>query len=77
MQKDLPTEEMEKLMLTNTTVSDDDLVQLANQRGQTVKEAITRGGEVSLERVFLIAPKLEAGKADAAAKGPRVDLALK
>ncbi len=77
MQKDLPVEEMEKLMLTNTAVSDDDLIQLANQRGQTVKEALTRSGEVVPERVFLIAPKLEAAKADASAKGGRVDFALK
>ena len=77
MQKDLPVEEMEKLMLTSTTVSDDDLVQLANQRGQAVKEALTRGGEVAVERVFLVAPKLEAAKSDAEVKGGRVDFALK
>ena len=77
MQKDLPVEEMEKLMLANIAVDDDDLVQLANQRGQVVKEAITRGGEVAVERVFLIAPKLEAGKADAEVKGSRVTFALK
>jgi hypothetical protein len=77
MQKDLPVEEMEKLMLTNTTVSDDDLVQLANQRGQAVKEALTRSGEVAVERVFLIAPQIEADKPDAKVKGGHADLALK
>ncbi len=77
VQKDLPVEEMEKLMLANITISDDDLVQLANQRGQVVKEAITRGGEVAVERVFLIAPKLEAGHAEAEAKGGQVTFALK
>jgi hypothetical protein len=77
MQKDLPVEEMEKLMLTNTTVSDDDLVQLANQRGQAVKEALTRSGEVAVERVFLVAPRLEADNPDAEVKGGHADFALK
>jgi hypothetical protein len=35
--KDLPAEEMEKLMLTNTPVTDDDLTQLANARAQAAK----------------------------------------
>ena len=52
-------------------------MQLANQRGQAVKEALTRGGEVAVERVFLVAPKVEAVKADAEVKGSRVDFALK
>jgi hypothetical protein len=77
MQKDLPVEEMEKLMLTNTPVSDDDLVQLANQRGQAIKDALTRSGEVALERVFLVAPELAADKPDAQVKGGHADLALK
>jgi hypothetical protein len=75
--KDLPVEEMEKLMLTNTQVSDDDLVALANERGQAVKDFLTHSGEVPLERVFLIAPKLEAPKPDDKLKGSRTDFALK
>jgi Domain of Unknown Function (DUF748) len=75
--KDLPVEEMEKLMLANITVTDDDLVRLANQRGQAAKEALTRSGEVALERVFLVAPKVEAVKPDAEVKGGRADFALK
>jgi hypothetical protein len=75
--KSLPVEEMEKLMLTNTQVSDDDLVKLANERGQTVKDFLTRSGEVVLERVFLIAPMVEAPKPDDKLKGGRADFALK
>jgi uncharacterized protein involved in outer membrane biogenesis len=75
--KDLPVEEMEKLMLANIQVGDDDLVQLANQRGQTVKDALTQGGGIDPARVFLVAPKLEAGGGDAQPKGGRVDFALK
>ena len=75
--KDLPVEEMEKLMLANIQVADDDLVQLANQRGQAVKDALTQGGGIDPGRVFLVAPKVEAATADAQSKGGRVDFALK
>jgi len=77
MVKDLPKDEMEKLMLTNVQVSDDDLTQLALQRAQSAKDAITRDGKVPLERVFLLAPKVEAGKADDKAKPSRVEFSLK
>jgi len=76
-QKDLPKEEMEKLMLTNTVVTDDDLVQLANQRAQGTKNFITRGDQVSVERVFLLAPKVEPAKGDDKLPESRVDFSLK
>jgi hypothetical protein len=74
--KDLPVAEMEKLMQTNTQVSDDDLVTLANQRAQLAKDAITKDGKVALERVYLLAPNLNA-KGDDKLKASRVDFALK
>src|SRR6185369_6710225 len=74
--KDLPVEEMEKLMLTNTQVSDDDLVTLANQRAQLAKDAITKDGKVALDRVYLLAPSVNA-KGDDKRKASRVDFALK
>jgi uncharacterized protein involved in outer membrane biogenesis len=74
--KDLPVAEMEKLMQTNTQVSDDDLVTLANQRAQLAKDAITKDGKVALERVYLLAPSLNA-KGDDKLKASRVDFALK
>jgi uncharacterized protein involved in outer membrane biogenesis len=76
-QKDLPKEEMEKLMLANTVVSDDDLIQLANRRAQATKDFIARGDQVPVERVFLLAPKLEAAKQDDKLPGSRVDFSLK
>ena len=76
-QKDLPKEEMEKLMLTNTVVTDEDLIQLANQRAQATKDFITRGDQVPVERVFLLAPKLDAAKGDEKVSGARVDFSLK
>ncbi|HKQ23274.1 MAG TPA: DUF748 domain-containing protein [Burkholderiales bacterium] len=75
--KDLPVDETEKLMLANIQIRDDDLLELANQRGQTAKDFLTRTGEVALERVFLIAPILEAAKPEDKLKGSRVDFSLK
>jgi hypothetical protein len=75
--KDLPKEEMEKLMLTNTQITDGDLLELANQRGQAAKDAITRDNKVELERVFLLAPRPAEAKDDAKGKASRVDFALK
>ena len=68
---------MEKLMLTNLQISDDDLSQLAIQRAQAAKDAITRDGKVELERVFLLAPKIEADKVDDDRRPSRVDFSLK
>ena len=74
--KDLPVPEMEKLMETNTVVTDDDLVALANQRAQVAKDALTKDGKVALERVYLLASKADK-KGDEKRKGSRVDFALK
>ena len=75
--KDLPPAEMEKLMLTNMQVSDEDLVELANTRAQIAKNFITKDDQVALERVFLLAPRIDAPKADDKLKASRVDFSLK
>jgi hypothetical protein len=75
--KDLPREEMEKLMLTNTQVTDEDLTQLATRRAQSAKDFITREDKVSLERVFLLAPKVSDGGGDDKMKGARAVFTLK
>ncbi len=75
--KDLPKEEMEKLMLANIQVSDDELVRLANQRAQAAKDFVTGGAQVPVDRVFLLAPKLEPIKAEAKVAASRVDFSLK
>jgi hypothetical protein len=64
-------------MLTNTVVTDDDLIQLANRRAQATKDFITRGDQVPVDRVFLLAPKLDAAKGDEKLPGARVDFSLK
>jgi hypothetical protein len=74
--KDLPVEDMEKLMLANIVVTDDDLITLANHRAQLTKNAITANGKVPTDRVYLLAPKVDE-KRDGKRKGSRVEFALK
>ena len=57
LEKSLPREEMEKLMLANLAVTDDDLRQLALRRAQAVKDNLTAKGGVPSERIFLMEPK--------------------
>jgi len=66
--KSLPAEEMEKLMLANIKLEQDDFITLGNRRAQVAKDWLVGQGQVPPERIFLVAPK-----AGAAA---RVDFAL-
>ncbi len=75
--KDLPPQEMEKLMLTNARVTDEDMRALANQRAQAAKDWLIHTGQVPPERVFIIAPKLDAGDIKDKGKASRADFSLK
>ena len=66
---------MKKLILTNTAVSDGDLRQLADARGNTVKRYLG-DKKVDPARVFVIAPKLNASGIKDKSKTTRVDLSL-
>jgi hypothetical protein len=57
MLKDLPPEEMKKLMITNIEISEDDLRALALERAAKVKDYILSTGKVEPERVFLVEPE--------------------
>jgi hypothetical protein len=57
MAKDLPQAEMEKLMLTHISVTNDDLRQLALRRASNVKERLIGTGKVEPGRIFLVEPK--------------------
>ncbi len=57
LSKSLPETEMEKLMLTNTPVKDEDLRTLANRRAASAKEEILKSGKVTPDRVFVVEPK--------------------
>jgi len=75
--KSLPDDEMEKLMLTNIQVTDEDLHELAKQRGLEVKEYLLKSGQIGAERIFLVEPKSIAQKSEDNIKGSRVDFAIK
>ena len=74
LQKDLPVEEMEKLMLTNLPATDDDIAALAARRAEVVQGWLVEQGKVPPERVFLLPPKVEH---DDKGKGSRVDFSLR
>jgi hypothetical protein len=80
MVKSLPVEEMEKLLLTNLTVSDDDLRDLGDRRAKAVRDWLV-GREVPADRIFLLPAR--PGEADTKAasdekvRASRVDFSLK
>ncbi|HWT72369.1 MAG TPA: DUF748 domain-containing protein, partial [Oxalicibacterium sp.] len=78
MQKDLPVAEMEKLMIDNTTISDDDLIDLGNRRAQAAKDWLTADGRVPADRIFILAAKSGATPKDGdSAPAARVDFSLR
>lgn len=75
--KSLPPEEMEKLLMANSTVTEADLKRLAEQRALVVKQSLEREGKVPESRLFLTAPKLSAeGIKDKGAPN-RVDFSIR
>ena len=77
LSKDLPPQEMEKLMVTNARVTDDDMRTLANQRAQAAKDWLTHSGQVPPDRIFIVAPKLDAADIKDKGKPNRADFSLK
>jgi uncharacterized protein involved in outer membrane biogenesis len=77
--RDLPVVEMEKLMMQHATVGDEDLRQLANQRAQTVRDALVTTGQVGADRLSVVAAKPLSGEEKANLKGKpnRVDFSLR
>lgn len=77
LEKTIPVEEMEKLMLTNTEVKDEDLRSLATQRSAKVKDAILKTGQVEAGRLFVVEPKSLTPEKKEKLKESRVDFTLK
>ncbi len=75
--KTLPVPEMEKLMLTNIKITDDDLPALAHQRALNVKDLIIKSGQVTADRIFIIEPKSLTPEKKENIKNSRVDFSLK
>lgn len=59
MVKDVPLEQMEEVILSNTAVSADELGALAQQRAQGTRAWLVEQGGVPAERVFVLAPRVE------------------
>ncbi|WP_151638299.1 DUF748 domain-containing protein [Noviherbaspirillum aerium] len=72
--KSIPVGEMEKLIIANAEVDEDDLIALGNQRAQNTKAWLQEKGQVPPERLFIVAPRI--GKSDSAS-GSRVEFSLK
>jgi hypothetical protein len=70
-----PPDEMRKLILANTPVSDEDLQHLADARANAVR-AYLSAKKVEAARMFIIAPKLDASGIKDQGKTTRVDLSL-
>jgi len=75
--KDLPPEEMGKLILTNIVVSEEDLRQLADQRATVTSAWLTKSVGVGAERVFITLPKLNGDSIKDKGKPNRADFSLK
>jgi Domain of Unknown Function (DUF748) len=75
--KDLPVPEMEALMLKYTRITDDDLRDLANRRAQVVRDRILASGQVSPDRVFIVAPKIAPADEKSKGSSSRVDFSLR
>jgi len=75
--KSLPVPEMEKLMLTNIQVKDDDLRALASQRAMNVKDTILKSGKIEPARVFVVEPKSLSPERREKVRDCRVDFRLR
>ena len=76
--KDLPRAEMESLIFANTKVSAEDLRLLAEHRAQIVRDRLTGPADhVPAERVFVVAPRLNAEGIKDKGKPTRVDFSLR
>jgi hypothetical protein len=74
MQKDLPVEEMEKLMLANAKAGEDDVRDLALRRAEAVQSWLLEQGKVPAARIFLLPPKVGP---DDKGKATRADFSLR
>ena len=77
MAKDLPVPEMEKLMLTNQKVTEEDIRALAGERALAVMNYLLQSGQVEHERVFIVEAKTLQGEKKEGVKESRVDFTLK
>jgi len=75
--KDLPTAEMEQLMLANAEVGEGELRQLGQARAQTAKDWLVGTGKITADRVFIVSPKMGTDGIKDQGKTTRADFSLK
>jgi len=68
--------EMEKLILLNINVGDEELRQLAEQRGKIARDWLVEKGGISSDRVFVLEPEIES-EIDGAKAGSKAKFAIK
>jgi Domain of Unknown Function (DUF748) len=74
--KNLPVPEMEQLMLANINAGDDELRQLAEQRGKAARDWLVEKGGISNDRVFVSEPEIESD-ADGKKLGSKAKFTIK
>ncbi len=77
LEKSIPVPEMEKLMLTNTVVAEDDLHALARRRASRVMEQILKSGQIEAGRLFVVDSKTITPPKKEKMKESRVEFKLK
>lgn len=75
--KKLPLSEMEKLMLANTLVDDGELRILAKKRAAKTRDALIATDKVTVDRIFVVEPKLLSPEKKGKKSLSRVDFILK
>ena len=75
--KSMSPEEMERLLLANIKLDENDPRWLAEARADVVRHFIEDTGKVSASRVFLVTPRLNANGIEDKGKPNRVDFALR
>jgi hypothetical protein len=77
LEKTIPVPEMEKLMLTNAIVTEDDLHALARRRASKVMEQILKSGQVDAGRMFIVDSRSITPPKNEKLKESRVEFKLK
>ena len=76
MVKNLPVPEMEKLMITNLKVTDEDLKALAGERARAVRDYLMQSKQVDEEQIFIVEAKTLDVEKKEGAKESRADFQL-
>ncbi len=75
--KTLPVEQMEELLVANTTLDPGAMERLAQDRGIVVQAWLVEKGGIDQSRVFLLAPRVGGEAPKGAPAGGRVDFSLR